>query len=52
MDSELTFEPSSLRSAAEPGRQLPCTDRATAERGVLVKDRTQMVIVVTDRTDL
>ena len=29
-----------------------CTDCATAERGVLVKDRTEMVIVVTDRTDL
>ena len=65
MDGELRFEPSSLRlptlpfqltellrSAAEPGRRLPCTDCATAERGVLVKDRTEMVIVVTDRTDL
>ena len=37
---------------AEPGRRLPCTDCAMAERGVLVKDRTEMVIVVTDRTDL
>ena len=25
-------------------RRLPCTDCATAERGVLVKDRTEMVI--------
>ena len=65
VDGELRFEPSSLRlptlpfqltellrSAAEPGRRLPCTDCATAERGVLVKDTTEMVIVVTDRTDL
>ena len=65
MDGELRFEPSSLRlptlpfqltellrNTAEPGRRLPCTDCATAERGVLVKDRTEMVIVVTDRTDL
>ena len=65
VDGEHRFEPSSLRlptlpfqlaellrNTAEPGRQLPCTDCATAERGVLVKDRTEMVIVVTDRTDL
>ena len=66
MDGELRFEPSSLRlpstlpfqltelfgNTAEPGRRLPCTDCVTAERGVLVKDRTEMVIVVTDRTDL
>ena len=65
VDGELRFEPSSLRlltlpfqlaellrDTAEPGRRLPCTDCATAERGVLVKDRTEMVIVVTDRTDL
>ena len=65
VDSELRFEPSSLRlpalpfqltellrNIAEPGRRLPCTDCATAERGVLVKDRTEMVNVVTDRTDL
>ena len=65
VDGELRFEPSSLRlptlpfqlaellrNTAEPGRRLPCTDCATAERGVLVKDRTEMVIVVTDRTDL
>ena len=58
MDGELRFEPLSLRlltlpfqltellcNTAEPGRQLPCTDCATAERGVLVKDRTEMVIV-------
>ena len=41
-----------LRNTAEPGRWLPYTDCAMAERGVLVKDRTEMVIVVTDRTDL
>ena len=65
MDGELRFEPSSLRlptllfqltellrNTAEPGRGLPCTDCATAERGVLVKDRTEMGIGVTDRTDL
>ena len=65
MDGELRFEPSSLRlptlpfqltellcNAAEPGRQLPCTDCAMSERGVLVEDRTEMVLVVTDRTDL
>ena len=65
MDGELRFEPSSLRlpmlpfqltemlrNTAEPGRRLTCTDCAMAERGVLVKDRTEMVIVVTDRTDL
>ena len=53
VDGELRFEPSSLRlptlpfqltellrKTAEPGRRLPCTDCATAERGVLVKDRT------------
>ena len=64
MDGELRFEPSSLRlptlpfqltellrNTAGPGHRLPCTDCATAERGVLVKDRTEMVIVVTDRTD-
>ena len=65
VDGELRFEPSSLRlltlpfqltellrNAAEPGRRLLCTDCATTERGVLVKDRTEMVIVVTDRMDL
>ena len=65
VDGELRFEPLSprlptlpfqltelLRSSAEPGRRLPCTDCATAERGIFVKDRTEMVIVVTDRTDL
>ena len=64
VDGELRFEPSSLhlptlpfqltellRNTAEPGRRLPCTDCTTAaERGVLVKDRTEMVIVVTNRT--
>ena len=62
VDGELRFEPSSLRlptllfqltellrNTAEPARRLPCTDCATAERGVLVKDRTEMVIIVTDR---
>ena len=65
VDGELRFEPSSLRlptlpfqltellrNTAEPGCRLPCTDCAMAERGLLVKDRTEMVIVVTDRTDL
>ena len=65
VDGELRFEPSSLclptllfqlaellRNTAEPGHQLPCMGCATAERGVLVKDRTEMVIVVTDRTGL
>ena len=65
MDGELRFEPSSLRlptfpfqltellrNAAEPEPRLPCMDCATSERGVLVKDRTQMAIAVTDRTDL
>ena len=65
VDGGLRFEPWSLRlptlpfqlteqfrNAVKPGHQLPCTDCATAERGVLVKDRTQMVIVATDRTDL
>ena len=64
MDGELRFEPSSLRlptllfqltellhNTAEPGCRLPCMDCATAERGMLVKDRTEMVIIVTDRTD-
>ena len=41
-----------LRNTAEPGCRLPCTGCATAERGMLVKDRTEMVIVVTDRTDI
>ena len=65
MDGELRFELSSLclptlpfqltevlHNTAEPGRRLPCMECATAERGMLVKDRTEMVIVVTDRTDL
>ena len=65
VDGELKFEPSSLRlptlpfqltellrNTDEPGRRLPCPDCATAERGVLVKDRTEMVIVVTDTTGL
>ena len=65
LDGELRFESSSLRlptlpfqltellrNTAEPGRRLPCTDCGTAEKGVLVKDRTEMVIVVAERTDL
>ena len=65
MDGELRFEPTSLRlptlpfqltellrNAAEPGRRLPCMACATAERGVLVEDRTEMVTVVTNRTGL
>ena len=64
-DGELRFEPSSLRQptllfqltellsdTAEPERRLPCTDYVTAERDVLVKDRTEIVIVVTVRTGL
>ena len=63
MDGELRFEPPSLRlptlqfqltellrDTAEPGRKLPRMGCATTESGVLVKDRTEMVIVVTDRT--
>ena len=65
VDGELRFEPSSLRlptlpfqltellrNTDEPGRRLPCKDCATAERGVLVKHRTEMAIAVTDRTGL
>ena len=61
VDGELRFEPSSLRllmlpfqiaellrNTAGAGRRLPFTDCITAERGVLVKDRTETVIVVTD----
>ena len=65
VDGELRFESSSLCllmlpfqltellcDTAEPGRQLPCMGCAMAERGVLVKDRTEMTIVVTDRTSV
>ena len=65
VDGELIFGPSFihlptlpfqltelLRDTTEPGRRLPCTDCATAERGVLVKERTKMAIVVTGRTGL
>ena len=65
VDGELSFEPSSLclltlpflltellRNTAEPGHQLPCTGCAMAERGVLVKNGTEMVTVITDRTVL
>ena len=34
-----------LHDTAEPGHWLPCTDCVTAERGMLVKDRTERVIV-------
>ena len=65
VDGELRFESSCLclpmlpfqvtellHDTANLGCWLPCMDCATAERGVLVKDRTEMVIVVTDRTGL
>ena len=65
MDGELRFEPSSLHllmlpfqftellcDTVEPGHQLPCTGCAMAERGVLVKNGTEMVTVITDRTVL
>ena len=58
MDGELRFESSCLclpmlpfqvtellHDTANLGCWLPCMDCATAERGVLVKDRTEMVIV-------
>ena len=38
-----------LRDTAEPGRRLPHLGCAMAERGVLVKDRTKVAIVVGDR---
>ena len=34
-----------FRDTADPGRRLPCADWATVERGMLVKDRTEMVIL-------
>ena len=62
MDGEFRLEPTSLclptlpfqltellRDAAERGCQFPRTGCATAERGMLVKDRTKVVIVVGDR---
>ena len=62
MDGEFRLEPTSLclptlpfqlaellRDTFEPGCRLPRTECATAERGVLVKDRTKVVIVVGDR---
>ena len=64
MDSELRFESflcllilpfqltELLCDTAEPGRQLPCMGCAMAERGVLVKNRTEMTIVVTDTASL
>ena len=58
VDSELRFESLCLclpmlpfqltvllHDTAEPGRWLPCTDCGTAKRGMLVKDRTERVIV-------
>ena len=55
MDGELKFEPSSLRLPTVPFHLIELlgdTGCATAERGVLVKDRTEIVIVVTVRTGL
>ena len=62
MDGEFRLEPTSLclptlpfqlaellRDTAEPGRRLSRTGCATAERGVLVKNRTKVVTVVGDR---
>ena len=62
MDGEFRFDPTSLclptlpfqlvellRDTAEPGCRLPRTGLAKAERGMLVKDRTKVVIVVGDR---
>ena len=62
MDGEFRHEPTSfclpslpfqlaelLRDTAEPGCRLPRMGCATAERGVLVKDRTKVVMVVEDR---
>ena len=64
VEDELRFEPSSLHlqmlpfqltellhNAADPGCWLPCMDCVTEEGGVLVKDRTETVIV-TCRTGL
>ena len=58
VDSELRFESlclclpmlpfqvtELLHDTAEPGRWLPCTDCGTVKRGILVKDRTEKVIV-------
>ena len=62
MDGEFRLEPTSLylptlpfqlakllHDTAEPGCRLSRTGSAMAERGVLVKDRTKVVIVVGDR---
>ena len=61
MDGEFRLEPTSLYlptfpfqlaellcDTAEPGCRLPRSGCATAERGMLVKDRMKMVIVVGD----
>ena len=61
MDGEFRLEPTSLclptlpfqlaellRDTVEPVCRLPRTECATAERGVLVKDRTKVVIVIGD----
>ena len=58
VDGEFRLKPMSLcfptlpfqlaelpRDTAEPGCRLPRTGCATAERGVLVKDRTKVLIV-------
>ena len=39
-----------LPNTVEPGCWLPCTGCVMAEKGVLVKDGTEMVIVVPDKT--
>ena len=62
MDGEFRLEPTSLYlptfpfqlaellcDTAEPGCRLPRSGCATAERGMLVKDRTKVVIVVGNR---
>ena len=62
VDGEFRHEPTSLclptlpfqlaellRDTAEPGCRLPRTGCATAERGVFVKDRTKVIILVGDR---
>ena len=62
LDGEFGFEPSTLclptlpfqlaelfHGTTEPGRQHPRTGNVVAERGMLVKDRTKTVVVVSDR---
>ena len=55
VDGELKFEPSSFRLPTVPFHLIELlgdTVCATSERGVLVKDRKEIVIVVIDRTGL